>query len=187
MTDRPVPATPTWNLLATSLEGHREALLYALRPLARFRRGGFPNVMVATVEDPTAFLDALREAYERSQLVRGALGKVIPITKTFRLASPETFIDEVAAALELMSERLSSRTFFVRVFRRGHRNAIDSTRAEGEVGARLITSLESRGAHAKVSFADPDFVVVIETLRDEIGIALLDRELRATYPFTKVR
>ena len=40
----------SWNVLATSLEGRRDALLMALRRLGKFRRGGYRNVVVGAVE-----------------------------------------------------------------------------------------------------------------------------------------
>jgi tRNA(Ser,Leu) C12 N-acetylase TAN1 len=187
VTVRPVPATPTWNLLVTSLEGQRESLLAALRTLARFRRGGFPNVLVGTVEDPAAFLAVLQDAYERSTVVRSSLGKVIPIDRTLRFTSPDAFRDEVGGALETLIDRLVGRTFFVRIFRRGFRGQIDSTHLEGELGARLVAALEARGDRPRVRFDDPDVALVIETLRDEVGIAFLDRTLRAAHPFVRVR
>ena len=187
MTTRNVPATPTWNILVTSLEGQREALLSVLRTFARFRRGGFPNVLVATVDDPWTFLGVVRDAYERGPVLGSALGKVIPIERTLRLSDPSLFVDEVVTLLEPLAKRLAGRTFFVRVFRRGFRGVIDSTRAEGEIGARLVALLETAGDRPMVRFRDPDMIVAIESLRDEVGVALLDRELRATFPFVRVR
>jgi tRNA(Ser,Leu) C12 N-acetylase TAN1 len=184
---RPVPATPTWNLLVTSLEGQREPLLAALRPLVRLRRGGFPNVLVATVDDPIAFVAALGAAYAESPVVRASLGKAIPIARTLRLADPDAFADEVGAALEALADRLAGRTFFVRIFRRGFRGRIDSTRLEGELGARLVAALTARGEQPRVRFDDADVALVVETLRDEVGIAVLDRALRAAHPFVRVR
>ena len=186
MTLRPAPAPTTWNLLVTSLEGQRESLLYALRTLVRFRRGGFPNVLVATVDDPLAFLHVLHEAHERMPAVRSGLGKVVPITHRLRFTGPETFVDEVSAALEPLADRLAG-TFFVRVFRRGFRGTLDSTRAEGEIGARMVALLEARGHRPQVRFRDPDVAVAIETLRDEAGIAVLDRDLRSAHPFVRIR
>jgi tRNA(Ser,Leu) C12 N-acetylase TAN1 len=187
VTRRPPPAVPTWNLLVTSVEGQREALLGMLRPLARFRRGGFPNVLVATVDDPRAFLAVLRGACEASPLLRASLGKVVPIDATLRFADPARFVDDVAAVLEPLAGRLVGRTFFVRLARRGFRGAIDSTRAEGEIGARLVALLEALGDHPHVRFHDADVAVAIETLRDEAGVGLLEREVRDAYPFVRVR
>lgn len=187
MTDRPRPAIPTWNVLVTSLEGERERLLWALRPLARFRRGGFPNVLVATVPDPHAFVAAVAAALPTSGALRGALGKVVPIDRTVRFASPADLVDTIVGAVEPLLERLVGRTFFVRVARRGFRGVIDSTAVEGEIGARLVALLEARGDRPRVRFADPDVVVVVETLHDEAGVALLPRELRTAHPFVRVR
>ena len=187
MTRRATPTTPTWNVLVTSLEGQRESLLRALREFARFRRGGFPNVLVATVEQPREFIAGLGAACDTSPILRTSIGKAVPIDHTLRFASPETFRDEVAAALEPMADRLRGRTFYVRIFRRGFRGLIDSTRFEGELGAHLVAALQARGEHPKVRFADADVAVVIETLHDEVGIAFVDRELREAYPFARVR
>ena len=93
----------------------------------------------------------------------------------------------MADALLASLDRLVGRTFFVRVFRRGLRSAIDSTTAEGELGGRLVGALQARGEQPKVTFADADVAVVVETLRDEVGIAFLTRELRASHPFVRVR
>jgi len=183
----PGSPTATWNLLATSLEGQRESLLYALRSLAKFRRGGFPNVLIAKVDEPRAFLERLQEAHDRVQAIRGGLGKAIPMERTVRFGGPDTFLDDVTTALEPLLDRIAGRTFFVRVFRRGFRGMIDSTSAEGEIGARLVALLQARGEQPKVTFRDADVAVSIETVRDELGIALLDRDLRAAHPFVRIR
>jgi len=174
-------------VLVTSIEGERETLRSALRPLARFRRGGYPNVLVATVDDRAAFLSSLAGAMETSEALRRALGKVVPIDRTLRFAEPASFVDRVSDALRADVDRLAGATFFVRVSRRGFRHALGSTEAEREIGARLVDALTARGETPHVRFADPDVVVAIETLRDEVGIALLPRALRQAYPFVRVR
>jgi len=184
---RSAPAVPTWNLLVTSIEGQRDALRAELMPLARFRRGGYPNVLVATVDDPARFIDTLGEVYAASDRLRAALGKAIPIDRTLRLDDPAGFLDSMTAALEPLVDRLLGATFFVRICRRGHRGTIDSTGAERELGARLVDTLQRRGESPHVRFTDPDVVVLIETLRDEVGIALIDRALRTRHSFVRAR
>lgn len=181
------PAVPTWTVLATAVEGQREALLRALRPLARFRRGGYPNVAIATVDDRPGFLDGLRAALDASPALRLSLGKVVPIDVAVRFPGPGEFVDAVMAGLEPHRERLRGRSFFVRVTRRGFRHALVTTDAEREIGARLYAWLETQGDRPAVRFTDPDVIVAIETIRDEAGIGLLTRELRAAYPFVRVR
>jgi tRNA(Ser,Leu) C12 N-acetylase TAN1 len=119
--------------------------------------------------------------------VKAALGKAIPIDCAMRFADPATFVDEVTATLAPLVDRLAGRTFFVRVFRRGFRGTLDSTHAEGEIGARLVALLEAQGESPRVRFTDPDVIVAIETLRDEVGIALLDRDIRLAHPFVRIR
>jgi tRNA(Ser,Leu) C12 N-acetylase TAN1 len=178
---------PTWNVVVTSLEGQREPLVRALRPVARFRRGGFPNVLVATVEDPRAFLTALQDLHASSAIVRESLGRCIPIDRTVRFGDAATFVDEMVATIDPFVERLVGKTFFVRLFRRGFRTTMDSTRLEGEIGARLVDALKARGDTPHVRFKDADVAVAIETLRDEAGVAVLDRALRDTYAFVRIR
>jgi tRNA(Ser,Leu) C12 N-acetylase TAN1 len=183
----PAPAIPTWNVLVTAVEGQRDTLLYALRPLARFRRGGYPNVAVATIEDVPAFLVALREALEASLDLRISLGKVVPMDATVRFPGPDAFVDTVMGALEPHLPRLRGASFFVRVSRRGFRHALVTTDAERAIGARVYAWLEAQGDQPVVRFDDPDVVIAIETIRDEAGIGVLGRGLRTTYSFVRIR
>src|SRR5262249_46822195 len=139
------PATPTWNVLVTAYEGQREALRTALWPLGRFRRAGYPNVLVATVDDPLAFLGRLAQARATSADLAAALARAVPIERAVRFAGPGAFVDAMVDAVTPVLDRLVGQTFFVRVLRRGFRGAIDSTSAEREIGGRLVALLESRG------------------------------------------
>jgi tRNA(Ser,Leu) C12 N-acetylase TAN1 len=181
------PEAPTWNLLVTSLEGQRDALRAELRPLVRLRRSGYPNVLIAAVPDPGAVLEQLRAAYETSAGLRASLGKAIPIERRFHFAGAPAFVDAVERELEPSLARLEGATFFVRVVRRGLRGALGTTDAEREIGARVVRALEARGCPPRVRFDDPDLIVLVETIRDEAGLALLPRTLRAAFPFVRVR
>ena len=75
----------------------------------------------------------------------------------------------------------------MRIARRGFRGAIDSTAGERELGARLMAAIEQRGRTARVRFTDPDVVVLVETLRDEVGIGIIPRAVRLAYPFVRAR
>jgi tRNA(Ser,Leu) C12 N-acetylase TAN1 len=174
-------------VLATSFEGVREVLVRELRPLARVRRGGYRNVVVAEVDDPEAFLDRVADATAQSPALRAALAKLVPIASVVAFATPAEFVDVVERALEPFVERLAGKSFFVRVVRRGHRGAIDTPAVERELGGRLWRALEARGERPVVRFDDPDVAVVIETLGDQAGIALIGRELRERHPFVRVR
>ncbi len=175
-----------WNVLATSLEGRRDALLIALRRLGKFRRGGYRNVIVGQVDDLPAFLVAVREALGSEPLLPTALAKVVPVETIVRFDpanAPETF----AAAAEPLLDRLAGGTFFVRLERRGMKGRLHTPTLERDLGDRVWRALEARGHTPRVEFRDPDAVLVVETVGDEAGIGIVTRKLRQEFPFVKIR
>jgi hypothetical protein len=76
---------PGWNVLATSPEGRRDALLIALRRLGKFRRGGYRNVVIGEVADHGVFLGAVRDALATDPLLPTALAKLVPIEAIVRI------------------------------------------------------------------------------------------------------
>src|SRR5215813_2602417 len=103
---------PPWNVLATSLEGRRDALLIALRKLGKFRRGGYRNVVVGQADDMPAFLAAVRDALATEPLLPTALAKIVPIESLVRFDAINA-VDSLAAAAEPLLDRLGSGSFFV--------------------------------------------------------------------------
>jgi tRNA(Ser,Leu) C12 N-acetylase TAN1 len=175
-----------WNVLATSFEGRRDTLLVALRGLGAFRRGGYRNVIVGRVEDPQAFLGTVREALESNALLRASLAKLVPIETTVRITA-EDAVDVLSAAAEPFLDRLAGGSFIVRLERRGLKGRLDTAVAERAIGERVWRALEARGRPPRVEFRDPDAILVIETLGDEAGLAVLPRALRRDFPFIRVR
>jgi tRNA(Ser,Leu) C12 N-acetylase TAN1 len=177
---------PAWNVLATSPEGRRDALLIALRRLGKFRRGGYRNVVVGEVADHAAFLAAVRDALAADPLLPTALAKVVPIEATVRI-EPTSAADTLAVAAEPFLARLAGGTFFVRLERRGLKGRLHTPTLERDLGDRIWRALESRGHTPRVDFHDPAAILVVETIGEEAGIAVIDRALRTAYPFVKIR
>jgi tRNA(Ser,Leu) C12 N-acetylase TAN1 len=176
----------SWNVLATSLEGRRDALLAALRRLAPFRPAGFRNVLVARVDDPLALLGRLQEAWDGGPGLRTALARVVPVAARTAI-EPDTAADTLAAAAEPLLDRLAGGSFFVRLERRGLKGRLHTPTVERALGERVWRALEARGAVPRIDFADPDAVLLVETLGDQAGIAVIDRALRRAHPFVRVR
>jgi tRNA(Ser,Leu) C12 N-acetylase TAN1 len=179
-------AVASFDILATSLEGRRDALLVALRRLGRFRPGGYRNVVVGSVEERDAFLDRVAEALARDPLLPTALARLLPIDHTLRFTL-ETALDDLAAAAEPLVDRLEGDAFFVRLERRGMKGRLHTPTLERDLADRVWRMLEARGRTPRVDFRDPDGVLVVETLGDQAGIVLLPRALRARYPFVRIR
>jgi tRNA(Ser,Leu) C12 N-acetylase TAN1 len=178
-------AVDDWNVLATSVEGARPVLLGGLRRHGAFRGAGYRNVLIGRVVDRSAFFAALREDLARAPLLAAAIGRVLPIDQVLQLDE-----DDPQASLEPAIAALGARvagSFFVRLERRGLHGALHSSEAERTLGATLWRAIEATGHTPRVTFQDPDVVVAIETLGPRAGIALVDRTLRQTYPFIRIR
>ena len=64
---------------------------------------------------------------------------------------------------------------------------IHSADIEVALADYLVELAAARGCTLRTSFRDPDFIVAIETLESQAGVALITRDLRRRYPFVKVR
>ena len=174
-----------WNIVATSLEGRQDALLIALHKLGDFRRSRFRNVILGKVEDPQVFLDQLKRLLDKDLLLPTALARALPVEKIFEFQLDD-LVDKLKDELLPLVERLGGRKFYVRMERRGFKGQVHPSAVEKEIGEFLWKELHGRGFTPVVDFRDPDVIVIIETVGELAGIALLDREMRATYPFLKV-
>jgi len=114
------------------------------------------------------------------------LAKLVPIEKTVRI-EPRTAAATLVEAAEPFLDRLAGGSFFVRLERRGLKGQLHTPTLEREVAEPVWQALERRGATPRVDFADPDSILVIETIGEVAGLAVLDRALRRDYPFVKVR
>src|SRR2546426_8656026 len=140
----------SWNVLATSLEGRRDALLIALGRLGKFRRGGSRNVVGGAVESVDEFLARVHEALDADLLLPTALARVVPIEATVRFEAP-TAVETLAAAAEPFVDRLAGGSFFVRLERRGLKGRLHTPTVERALGDRKSTRLNS--SHLVISYA----------------------------------
>lgn len=174
-----------WNIVVTSREGGQRRLRRALAPALRLRRAAFRNVLVGSVEDVHACLQAVAELCERRPRIRHWLGRILPVERTFAV-DPPTFDAQLQTATAPFVDRLAGRSFHVRIERRGHKGVINTHASEQAVGGRLYDTLEARGAAPTIEFADPDVVLAVEVIGDTAGVGLVTRELRQRFPFVKI-
>src|SRR5512139_2021414 len=174
-----------WNVLVTSREGAQRHLRRALRPLVRLRRSAFRNVLLGQVDDIETFLGALAERCAQRPALQNWLGKVLPIERTFAL-DLSRLQQQLADETALLLDRLVGRSFHVRVERRGHKGVVHTQATEVALGSHIYTALEARGQPARVTFGDPDVVLVVEVVGDAVGLGLVTRELRQRYAFVQI-
>lgn len=175
-----------WNVLATSLRYMGRKLKRQLSPFGKFRYTEYRDVLVGWVDNRAHFLQGLEEEYEKFPFNLSALSKVIPIDTTFEF-TVDDFLDKAKEAVKHFIEKIDDNAFHIRIERRGHKGELDSHKLEQLIGEHLHTELEKLGRHPTTEFKDPDMVVVIETLTDRAGVALITRELEKECRFVRIR
>jgi tRNA(Ser,Leu) C12 N-acetylase TAN1 len=74
------------------------------------------------------------------------------------------------------SPRLAGQSFHVRLHRRGGKHTARTPDVERRFGDALLGATAASGTPGSISFTDPAFVIVIDTVDDRAGLALWTRE-----------
>lgn len=175
-----------WNVVATVREGgFRDAarLLEAFGPVSRT---DYFNVLVLRTGDIAGALERLREQLEREPGIGNFLARFVPLARTFAFQSAREFEAKAAEIVAGWVPELSGKRFHVRMCRRGFKGRLSSMDEERFLDERLLGLLEEAGAPGRITFADPDAVIAIETVGPRGGLSLWTREDLARYPFLGV-
>jgi tRNA(Ser,Leu) C12 N-acetylase TAN1 len=172
-----------WNVVVSVRGDCYRWVRRRLREYARVDRTDYYNVLALRVDDPDAFIEELCQAIVADPKLRDCLGHVMPAPSTFLFQTPEEFEQQARQAVAGFLPALGGKTFYVRVHRRGFRGTLGSQKEEQMLDRYLLESLAAAGTPGQVRFADADAVVVIDTVGQWAGVALVTRELRARCPF----
>ncbi|HUW36891.1 MAG TPA: THUMP domain-containing protein [Rhodocyclaceae bacterium] len=177
-----------WNVVVTVHPGGLQvsALIGELRQRGDFRGTSFRDVLVGHVGDISALLDSLAAAQAVGAPWVGDLGRVIPVERVFDF-TPGNLAQLWIEALPGFLDRMRDGSFYVRLERRGLIGQIHTVAVERVVADRLLDLAEVRGLRLRVSFADPDYILLAETFNAECGLALIARETRQRYPFVHTK
>lgn len=177
-----------WNVLAIAARGETGKALALLAEVGRFRTGGFPQVLLGRVERPEGkgdLLAGIGPLAQGDQRCQGILDRLIPMEET--LSFPHDDVTEtLCECFEPLAERLCGKTFYVRSHLRGLKGRLEHPAVERALGEFLFEFAAKAGAVPKVSFSDPDVIVVVEVVGRRVGYAFLGREERAL-PLIRVR
>jgi tRNA(Ser,Leu) C12 N-acetylase TAN1 len=164
-----------WNLIVTIYqEGFRRALR-ALQGIGPTERSPYHNVIVMKVDDPVEVLDAVERLTDESPALYDAIARVAPAMRTFEFQSAEAFKDGAHSIILEWIPTLVGRSFHVRLHRRGPKLELRTPDAERFFNDAIIDATIKAGMPARISFTDPDAVVVIDTVDDRAGIAMWTR------------
>lgn len=175
-----------WNVLVMTPPGDEGELLPALSRLGTFVRSEFKGILRGWVENIEYFLQAVLHARAEQAVWLRYLTRVLPVERTFPFTL-ETFEEQLRTTVTPLVQRMTSGSFHVRLERRGYKGKIISPEVEHRLGEYIIEVAKQQGKTLQVSFHDADYIVAFETLGHIGGVALLTRDLRARYPFVKIR
>lgn len=175
-----------WNAVVTVQEHGYKSAMTVLREFGDVDKTEFFNVLLMRVNDPVRFLGALHAYLESLPTVRAALARVMPVTETFSFQSPEEFESAVVRRVDPWLTQLADSRFHVRMHRRGFKGRLSSQQEEQFLDHTIVDSLRRHGREARIDFSDPDFIIALETVGQDGGLSLWDREQRSRYPLLKL-
>ena len=164
-----------WNAVVSIYQNGFRRALRALEAFGRVERSPYHNVLVMTVEDPIALLEAVERGTEESPALYDAIARVAPAICSFEFSADEFKKKAKSIVLEWLP-RLAGRSFHVRFHRRGPRHELRTPEVERFLDDALLEALQQAGTPGRLSFSDPDAVIAIDTIDDRAGISLWARE-----------
>lgn len=177
-----------WNVLAVCTRGETGKALALLGQYGRFRTGGYPQVLLGSVARSAGkadLLDGIGELAAGGETSAGILDRLMPVEDA--LSFPRDDVTEtLCEQFESRASRLCGKTFYVRAHMRGLKGRLEHPAVERALGDFLSEWAARAGAPPKVTFRDPDYVVVVEVVGRRVGYAFVGREERAA-ALVKVR
>ena len=172
-----------WNVVVTTAELRYPDAKAWLTKFGTVGDTDYYNVLVMRVEDVQAFLETIREELATPPAPHW-LGRILPLTITFRFQNPEQFEREACEAVQPWADRLRGKRFHVRMHRRGFRGRLLSQHEELFLDRFLLE--QAADAQSQIDFEDPDVIIALETVGQQGGVSYWTREQRQRYPFLKL-
>jgi tRNA(Ser,Leu) C12 N-acetylase TAN1 len=145
----------------------------------------FFNVLLLTVADIDRFIVDFCERAASDPRLLQAVSRVMPLQSVFSYDGVEDFEGKARQTALAYADRLEGKAFHVRMHRRGLRHEISSQAEEKTLDALLMGELERRGTPGRITFDDPDAIVVIETVGNCAGMSLWSRDELRRLTFLK--
>jgi len=165
-----------WNFIVTIYQQGFRRALRALQDIGPAERSPYHNVLVMKVDVPLAVLETVERFTEERPALYDAIARVAPALRAFDFSSAETFKECAKSIMLEWLPSLTGRSFHVRLHRRGPKLDLRTPDAERLFDDAIIDATTNAGAPARVSFTDPDAVIVIDTIDDRAGLAVWTRE-----------
>ena len=175
-----------WNIVVSLREHGFRRAFKLLQGLGAVYPTDFLNVLVMEVSNIPRFLETLNAWVSDDPNLLQILARVVPVTSTFSFQSPEEFEAKAKEAVLPLVSTLAGQSFHVRMHRRGFKGRISSADEERFLAQILLEELEKAGNPGKITFEDPDAIVVVETVGQQAGLSCWTREDWQDYPLLKL-
>ena len=176
-------AVPDWNVTVTLAEPTFNIARNMLKPWGRLRRTGFFNVAVMKVADTAAFFREFAAAVEETPGILNAISHVVPFEHVFTFKDSSEFEAKLRDIVLSYAPQLAGKSFHVRLRRRGLKGIISTPEEERFLDDVLLEALAVAGTPGRISFEDPEYVLLIETVGEGGGVSLWTGEDLKRYPF----
>lgn len=172
-----------WNVVISLHERTYVQARKLLEKLAPVSRTSYFNVLVMKVEDIGYLLETLRQWMEADAHIRDILARVVPVVHTFTFQTVEEFETKARETSLSFVPALAGKTFHIRMHRRGFKGRLSSQNEERFLDEVLLEALDKMGHPGRITFADPDAILALETVDGRAGLSLWSREDLQRYPF----
>lgn len=176
-----------WNVVVTVYDamGRREAKR-ALRKFGDVERTPFFNVLVMRVADVASFIDEFAQLVAERKDLLNDIARLLPAQAVFDFETVEEFEERSREIVLEWAPRLVGRSFHVRLNRRGLKGVLETPKQERFLDDAVLEKTADLGQPARISFADPDYVIDVETVGNRAGVSLWSREELSRYPFLRI-
>jgi tRNA(Ser,Leu) C12 N-acetylase TAN1 len=165
-----------WNVVISVYQSGYRRAIRMLRDLGAVQRSPYHNVLVMAADDPLALLEIIETAAESKPALYDAISRVAPAMRCFDFHSVEEFNEKARSILLEWAPRLAGKSFHIRLHRRGFKHPVRTPDVERFLDETLLDVLKQTGRGGRISFSEPDMVIVIDTIDDRAGVALWTHE-----------
>jgi tRNA(Ser,Leu) C12 N-acetylase TAN1 len=165
-----------WNIVISVYQSGFRRAIRMLRDLGPVQRSPYHNLLVMVAEDPMALLEIIESEAEIKPALYDAISRVAPAMRCFDFHSVEEFTEKARSILVEWIPQLAGRSFHIRLHHRGSKHHLRTPDVERFLDETLLDALKQTGRGGRISFSEPDMVIVIDTIDDRAGVALWTHE-----------
>ena len=175
-----------WNVVVSVYENCYAQGQELLEQLGSVGRTEFFNILAMKVADIGKCMEQLQDMTIKDPLSTACISRFVPVLCTFTFQSPSEFEEKARLTVCNWIPSLQGKTFYVRMHRRGFKGKLSSMDEEHFLDDYLLKSLELAGTPGRISFHDPDAVIIVETIGPRAGISYWTRAELQHYSLLRI-